>query len=536
MTVSLQTHDGQHYLCAEPDGRVVADRRAIGPWEEWTVAEVRPGVVGLRSHHGAFLCGEPDGRVVADRPHLNAWEEWQLVPAGDGVALRSVAHGYFLAAEGGGGGAVGIRRDYDEPGPWETFRPSAPMGFPSAGLPLRVEPNARYFQTDAGRFDWREITAFALLAYYQHGRGEEARAWMREVRALGFTVGRVLCTYTIGRDVIGHAGPDRPGYWEALEALCVDARRLGFRLRLCLFGALEPFGAIWDPQARRGTYVGDVQRRGDAFALELVDRVRAHPNVTLELSNEPVNTGFRGLDDALVSLGRRIRAAWPDAILNLGDVAGMDFAKAFDQAFNAVDRHVDRDPALRMLHSVKRMGEVDFRDLQPRPLVALSGEPYNAGEERRDGISGGSQGAVPYPVTAFAYGAVCRARQILPTFHYDGGLYCTPLQPVTVACAQAFHAALDAFPMLEGERWRGHWGLARGDYWRDVWPDTDDVQAVEEHIVRGRGPWRAFGIGPYSVVFPEPVSWDYRANLDASAERVAYRVDDRFGVGIYRRL
>lgn len=279
-----------------------------------------------------------------------------------------------------------------------------------------------------------------------------------------------------------------------------------------------------------------MQRRGDAFALDLVQRVKHHPHVVLELANEPVNIGFRGLDASLVSLGCAIKDAWPEGLLVMGDVAGMDFASAFHPCFDMVDRHVDRDPEMRFMHAQKRLGEVDFRDQQPRPMPAMSGEPYNAGEQRRDGLVGGSQGHCPYPLTAFAYAAVCRARQILPTFHTDAGLYCTTLMPDTADCAVAFHRALDAFPMLHGRRWRGQHGLGAGDYWRDVWPATDDIREVERHVRDGRGPWRANGIGDWSVVFPEPIGWDYRAQAEVPVERVAYMADDAWGVGIYRRV
>ena len=69
-----------------------------------------------------------------------------------------------------------------------------------------------------------------------------------------------------------------------------------------------------------------------------------------------------------------------------------------------------------------------------------------------------------------------------------------------------------------------------------MWPNTDDLRDVERHVRDGRGPWRANGIGPWSVVFPEPLNWDYRANTDAPAERIAYMADDAWGVGIYRRV
>jgi hypothetical protein len=137
MTRSFQTHDGQHYLCAEPDGRVVADRTAVGAWEEWEVEHLAGGQVALRSAHGRYLCAELDGSVVANREHVGPWERWTVVSAGSGVGLRS-EHGGFLVAEMGGGGAVLANRHYDDPGPWETFTPSGKLGDTVTPVPLPV--------------------------------------------------------------------------------------------------------------------------------------------------------------------------------------------------------------------------------------------------------------------------------------------------------------------------------------------------------------------------------------------------------------
>lgn len=129
---SFRTHDGQHYLRVySPDTPGVAstlwaNATGVGVDEEFEVVPVRPGVVALRVH-GLYLCGEPDGRVIADRTVLDTWEHWRVVPGDGGIGLQSVAWGYYLAAEGGGGGAVGIRRDYDRPHSWETFAPSTPL-------------------------------------------------------------------------------------------------------------------------------------------------------------------------------------------------------------------------------------------------------------------------------------------------------------------------------------------------------------------------------------------------------------------------
>ena len=54
------------YLCAEPQGNVVANRDAAKGWEQWTIQTDDKGVT-FKSTHGKYLSAQPDGSVVADR-------------------------------------------------------------------------------------------------------------------------------------------------------------------------------------------------------------------------------------------------------------------------------------------------------------------------------------------------------------------------------------------------------------------------------------------------------------------------------------
>jgi hypothetical protein len=123
--VSFKTADGQHYLCAEVDGRVVADRTEAGEWEHWQLEHLGGDVYTVRSAHGRYLCAELNGSVVANRDEAGPWEAWRLVQVGAGVAFVS-HHGLYLCAEGGGGGAVVANRE--AAGEWEVWTPSEPIG------------------------------------------------------------------------------------------------------------------------------------------------------------------------------------------------------------------------------------------------------------------------------------------------------------------------------------------------------------------------------------------------------------------------
>ena len=544
MTISFKTHDGTHFLCAEPDGRVVANRTAAAAWETWTVERRSDGAVALLSAHGRYLCAEPDGSVVANRERVGAWEAWDLVLTPDGgVALKS-AHGRYLVAEQGGGGDV--RADRANLGPWETFTPSEPMGGAAPGKPvtpagplsrLRVEDNRRYFRNDAGRFDWREITAFSLLSRLLVGEVDYVRQWLRNRRAEGFTITRVILTldgdYWTRSPLGGRSfrcAPDMPGYWAALEQLAALHAETGLYMRACFLGAVEPFGGVWYPD-RRDVFEGSVRAKAEQFVVDAAQRLGAHAHVVGELANEPTQIGLRHAWDngAIVSLGRKVKAVAPSMLLCGGED---NDARGVTPPFDFADAHMDRGKEVAGWQWVKRSGEHPAADQMTMPFVA--GEPINFGESRADGRGDGD--VEKQPAVAFGAAAVGRARRWAgQCFHWDGGLWTTEPKPETAACIRAWHQGMNAFPMLMDGVWRGHWGLSRGDYWRDVWPDTDDPRAVEEHVRSGRGPWRAFGCGPFSVVFPQPKGWDYTRNLDAPAQRVALNTDGVFDVAVYRR-
>lgn len=538
MGVSFRTSDGLHYLCAEPDGRVVADRTAVGAWEEWTLEPQSGGQVALKSAHGRYLCAELDGSVIANRTEPRAWERWTPMETPHGVSFRS-DHGGYLVAEGGGGGAVRANRFYTGPGPWETFQTSGPVHPPSppAGplTRLRVEGNRRYVANAAGRFDWREISAFSLLSRLLTGETRYVADWLHRRKAEGFTVTRVILTldgsYWIhsphGRSF--RCAPDMPGYWAALDTLAVLHADAGLYLRACFLGALEPFGGVWWPD-RRDVYEGEVRRKAEAFVVDAAQRLHAYEHVIGELANEPTQIGMRHAWDngALVSLGKKVKAVAPSMLLCGGED---NDGKGVTEPFDFADAHMDRSRGVEGWQWVKRSGEHPAADQPVMPFVA--GEPINFGEARADGRTGDVEAQ---PSVAFGAAAVGRSRKWGgQCFHYDGGLWTTEPQDVTKRCIAAWHQAFDAFPMLTDNLWRGHWGLPRGDYWKDQWPDTDDARAVEQFVKDGRGPWRAFGCGPYSVVFPQPKGWAWRRCLEADAERVAVSEDGVFDVAVYRR-
>lgn len=421
-----------------------------------------------------------------------------------------------------------------------TLPEMPPAPAPIALSRLRVEDNRRWFANDAGRFDYREISAFSLLSRVLAGEDDYVRAWLTMARGSGCTVARVIITldgdYWTRSPLGGRSfrcAPDMPGYWAALDRLGDIAGQVGIYLRLVFLGAVEPFGGVWHPD-RRDVWHGNVREKGEAFAVEVAQRCASWPHAIYELCNEPAQIGMRESFDELIRLGAKVKAVAPDTLLGGGSVDGANdqdvrFAVA---PFDYVDAHIDRRMGVRGFEWVKRSGEyapIDQEHVGKR-MPFISGEPVNFGEWRVDGRNGDVERS---PSVAFAYGAVSRARQYNTNVHFDGGLWTTVPQPATVECIRAYHQALDAFPMRTGTRWRGHWQPQ--SYFRQVWPDSDDVRSVESHVASGRGPWRVFGADEVAVAFPEPEGWDWRAHVIGDVERVAYMPDGAFAVGIYRR-
>lgn len=427
-----------------------------------------------------------------------------------------------------------FERDENEPP-----RPSTPL------WPLRVEQNRRYVRSDAGRFEWREASGFSLLGRVLRGEAEShVRPFLRYWKSRGQTVIRNILTLDGDYWREFRSAPDMPNYFEGLIQLAEMHQQEGLYMRACYLGALEPFGGVWDAATRRDIYQGSVRQRAEEFVLEAARQLARFPHIIGELANERSQIGMRDSRAALVRLGERVKAIAPGQLLCASEgIEGEFLVEPFDYA----DAHFERDLGIGGFQWVKRVSEYlvwqqhldrfpPGHELAGQPVKRMPivmGEPPNWGEDRRDGRRGDVE---KRPSACFGAAAMLRSRKGAGIcFHYDGGLWTTLPTPETEDHVRAFHAALDAFPQMEANLWRGQWGLAAGDYWRDTWPATDDPRDVEAHIRAGRGAYRAFGHGDYSVTLAEPKGWDYRQHLDAPAERVAFCDQGEYPSGVYRR-
>lgn len=115
--VFLRSHHGR-YLCAEPSGKVIADRAEPREWEAWHV-ERHGDKVTLKSHHGKYLCAQPNHQVIADRDVPREWETFTLTQSGSSWMLKS-HHGKYLCAERDNH----VIANRDVPREWETWQAS----------------------------------------------------------------------------------------------------------------------------------------------------------------------------------------------------------------------------------------------------------------------------------------------------------------------------------------------------------------------------------------------------------------------------
>ena len=82
--VSLRAHADGDYVTAENDGgsALIANRTAIGPWEQFDEIDEGGGQIALRSHaNGLIVTAEAAGAqpLIANRTAVGGWEEFDLV-------------------------------------------------------------------------------------------------------------------------------------------------------------------------------------------------------------------------------------------------------------------------------------------------------------------------------------------------------------------------------------------------------------------------------------------------------------------------
>jgi len=123
--VSFRAHANGKYVCAESGGSqpLIANRAAIGAWEQFDVIDRGGGNIALRAHaNGNYVTAENAGAasLVANRTAIGLWETFALVHNPDGsVSLRAQVNNDYVTAENAGAAALIANRTAI--GPWEEF-------------------------------------------------------------------------------------------------------------------------------------------------------------------------------------------------------------------------------------------------------------------------------------------------------------------------------------------------------------------------------------------------------------------------------
>lgn len=348
LLLALQAHHGQ-FVCVEPDGRVVANRDGLGPWEQFTVDILSASIkqsngmdavtATLKSHHGKYLCAELDGTVVANRDDVGPWEQWTLLRTPDGgVALKS-HHGKYLCAEGGGGDIVVANRE--GLGVWEMFEDhwldaADPLDHPALGRQGRVPAGilrleGRGYLDDHGPFLGGTASFFHATRTYRQNPAkylEDALA----IRALGADSARIITDLGWPQTGLGiDRSQNGPAHLHDLAAVIDHLWSIGVRTHVTLFGSL--FGARirstgeWE---KLFPYHLDTQRKRLDYAAAVCDLVNASRTEKIwgvEICNEPENYWVGPLSrDDQAELRAFVKARLPHNLVTLGAPGGQQGA------------------------------------------------------------------------------------------------------------------------------------------------------------------------------------------------------------------
>ncbi len=254
------------------------DRYGTG-WQEWYVSPASiDNLTGVSIKCGEFYATAwgTNGKMVFNRRAIGPGEVWRLHHQDNGVALQAYNDKFVCAerdAQGNVTGEVNVNRD--APGEWETFTAtgltvgggsSAVGGGPTAPLAYPVAIDGRFFRVP--------IVGASML--YAASPLIDYRAALDENQALGFNAVRLFCGQLeqVGQDVGG-------SLYSRLAQIardCLDRRILLY--------------AAYNTNAQSGY---DILRHSD----NVYQAFRGMPNILHEVANEsdhPTQGGRMTLD------------------------------------------------------------------------------------------------------------------------------------------------------------------------------------------------------------------------------------------------
>ncbi|MES1909021.1 MAG: hypothetical protein MHM6MM_001836 [Cercozoa sp. M6MM] len=153
--VHLRSCHGR-FLCATPEGILIADRDSSSVWETFTVipSPSVPGAFALQTAHGSYVCAEGSGMMVANRMDINDPDTAMrfLITAPGTCVLQSARYSKYMSAQPDGR----LECNRDQVQQWETFyymiagmvpmqqpvlQPMQPMPMqPTQPQPIQMQP------------------------------------------------------------------------------------------------------------------------------------------------------------------------------------------------------------------------------------------------------------------------------------------------------------------------------------------------------------------------------------------------------------
>ena len=123
--ISLRARANNLYVTADNAGAspLIANRTAIGAWEQFDQLDAGGGNIALRAHaNSQIVCADNAGAspLIANRTAVGGWETFQLIHNADGtVCLRSLANNLYVTADNAGASPLIANRTAI--GAWESF-------------------------------------------------------------------------------------------------------------------------------------------------------------------------------------------------------------------------------------------------------------------------------------------------------------------------------------------------------------------------------------------------------------------------------
>ncbi len=121
--ISLRAHANGRLVTAENAGAaaLIANRDAIGPWEQFDQVAAGNGLIALRSHaNNRYVTAAPGQSLIANATTIAQQQQFRVVTNGDGsISLVAAANNQYVCAENAG--AASLIANRTAIGPWEEF-------------------------------------------------------------------------------------------------------------------------------------------------------------------------------------------------------------------------------------------------------------------------------------------------------------------------------------------------------------------------------------------------------------------------------